>query len=88
MTDNPAKEYMLDQIRDWPHDMCHHFDSLCGQGKTIAEAYAATLDEFGMARNPEPAKALSDDEWYQSKRLISRITSNPGARSWWEQNKL
>jgi hypothetical protein len=30
---------------------------------------------------------LSEDEWYESQRLIRWFTFAPGYRSWWEQNK-
>jgi len=30
---------------------------------------------------------LSEDEWYESRRLIRWFTFAPGYRSWWEQNK-
>ena len=42
---------------------------------------------FSAMHFQQAVHSFSDDEWYQSKRLIRRITSNPGARSWWEQNK-
>ena len=31
---------------------------------------------------------LSEDEWYESQRLIRWFTLAPGYRSWWKQNEI
>jgi hypothetical protein len=31
---------------------------------------------------------LSEDEWYESQRLIRWFTLAPGYQSWWEQNEI
>jgi len=33
-------------------------------------------------------QGLSEDEWYESKRLIRWFTLAPGYQSWWEQNEI
>ena len=33
-------------------------------------------------------QGLSEDEWYESLRLIRWFTLAPGYRSWWEQNEM
>ncbi len=63
-----------------------------GLGRSEAEKFSLLMQRmtwhFSSMHFQYKAQSISEDDWYESRRLIKYLTSLPGYRLWWKDNAI